>query len=589
MLVCSMSVAFADDPTYSLTIQKAEAGHTYTAYQIFGGTLTNASGANTDNKVGDVVWGNGITEAGKTALLGTAASDGVEEVKGFNNKVYVSAQDLANELDDKTASTAIDFANAVTANNKAFLQNGSTGTLTDTNYVISGLPAGYYVVVDTWTGDSTKVDGKDYSISRYMVQVVGNATVVNKADKPTVEKKLKNKDELIAAYRDANNVAIGDTIDYQIKTAVPNMVDYTKGYWFVVKDHMSKGLTYTANSLAVTLGDTTLSAGTDYTLTVGDYDETAGTDIKVVFTDFFTKHKDDFGKEILITYSATLNENAVVGGEGNPNNVEIIYSNNPNEDYGGKNEPGEGDDDIVGKTPKDWTKTYTINLKLTKVDKDDSTKKLQGAAFTVKGYKENDVATFTETYTADDDGTYYKLKGDTATYTEVAPTALTASKYDSTTQKYKLEVTNNISKAVVPVTGTYTTDEKGLIELNKIAAGRYVFTEITAPTGYNLLTEDIVIDIKVDTNKVTWSDGTSVTSDLTVAADGSTAATWSGSSNVTLNAAGDTFEFTVQNASGATLPETGGVGTTIFYIAGSLMVLAAAILLITKRRMGAED
>ena len=97
---------------------------------------------------------------------------------------------------------------------------------------------------------------------------------------------------------------------------------------------------------------------------------------------------------------------------------------------------------------------------------------------------------------------------------------------------------------------------------------------LRTPEGYNTLspvTLKIKFTAEPETGESHWSKEADDTSDFQYVD------------------AHDRFEATIQNNRGAQLPETGGIGTTIFYIAGSILVLAAAILLITKRRMNAND
>ena len=105
---------------------------------------------------------------------------------------------------------------------------------------------------------------------------------------------------------------------------------------------------------------------------------------------------------------------------------------------------------------------------------------------------------------------------------------------------------------------------------------------MTAPTGYNLLSSEITVVITATTtNGQTWTDGqaSSALTKLEVTADGT-----AGTGDTSTGIAG----ITVANNKGSTLPETGGIGTTIFYVLGSVLVLAAVVLLVTKKRMSTK-
>lgn len=122
MLVLGMNVTptFAESETYSITINNSAEGHTYEAYQIFTGDLAEKDGKKI---LSNIVWGSGVSEAGKTALGGAAA-------KAETLKTKVDAKDFAKEVAPYLTSAA-----------------GSANTVTDGKYVISGLAAGYYLEI----------------------------------------------------------------------------------------------------------------------------------------------------------------------------------------------------------------------------------------------------------------------------------------------------------------------------------------------------------------------------------------------------------------------------------------------------------
>ncbi len=120
--------------------------------------------------------------------------------------------------------------------------------------------------------------------------------------------------------------------------------------------------------------------------------------------------------------------------------------------------------------------------------------------------------------------------------------------------------------------------DTGLFSVTGLDDGTYRLRKIVAPAGYNLLTADIVVIITATTaNGQTWNGvpGTALTH-LAVTADGV-----AGTADITTGIAA----ITIANNAGSTLPETGGIGTTLFYIAGAVLVLAAVVLLVTKKRM----
>ena len=129
---------------------------------------------------------------------------------------------------------------------------------------------------------------------------------------------------------------------------------------------------------------------------------------------------------------------------------------------------------------------------------------------------------------------------------------------------------------------TLITDENGHIKVEGIEQGTYTLKETKAPAGYNLDNTEYKL-------VVGWSNPDADNASQTLKdaggfykADGSNAL-------FEMDSDGARFHITITNNGGQTLPSTGGIGTTLFYIGGSILVLAAVILLITKRRMGANN
>ena len=522
LLAMSATVFAADDTTYTITINNTTTGHTYEAYQIFAGDLAEKDGKTI---LSNITWGNGITEAGKTAL-GNAAE---------------KAETL------KTADDAAAFAKAVAP----YLQNPTTSVKGTDKYTISGLKAGYYLVKDT------QAPADDF-YSAYIMEVVSNVEAEPKGDKPTVDKNIKDNGETAKV----NEASIGDTINYEVTSKVPDMAGYNK-YFFVLNDTMSKGLTFN-NDVKVKIGEAELKADAyDVTSTVnGD----GTTSIEIIFKNFI-QYKDQTGSAITVTYSATLNQDASLDPvAGNPNKVQLTYSNNPNVagdgDPQNPDKPGNGAP--TGKTPESETKTYVTGIKLTKVDGADHSKTLTGAKFEITGDSVKVVLINKEVYKEASDGTYYMLKN--GTYTETAPIGETASNYDSTTTKYKKVTAVTKDTVNTKVNATGYVDEKGVLTFEGLGEGTYTITEIIAPEGYNLLKAPITVEIKANATfeKCEW----------TVTAD-----------NEAVTADGTLYAFLIENKSGAELPSTGGIGTTVFYVLGGLLVVCAGVLLITKRRM----
>ena len=513
LLAMSATVFAADDTTYTITINNKTTGHTYKAYQIFAGDLAEKDGKTI---LSNITWGNGITDAGKTAL-----GDAAKKAKAL-----------------KTTDDAAAFAKAVAP----YLQNPTTSAESTGKYTISGLKAGYYLVKDT------QAPADDF-YSAYIMEVVSNVEAEPKGDKPTVDKNIKDNGETTKV----NEASIGDTINYEVTSKVPDMTGYTK-YFFVLNDTMSKGLTFN-NDVAVTIGGTTL--GDDKYTVAYNTDTVSGiTTIEIVIKDFINYTK---GDAILVTYSATLNKDAEVGTTANVNEVNLVYSNDPNYNYTGENEPGANEP--KGETTKVQTETYTTELTITKTD--GNNKILTGAEFTLTGNGVNIVLVSESSFEEATDGTYWKLKDNTYTTTDPTTGGVDQIKYDSTTVKYK-KVTTLTEKAnkTTETNVKGFVDSEGKITFRGLGAGSYTLTETVTPAGYNTI-EPINFTISFDKAARQFS-----------------------SDNESIQLGADnTFSTTIVNNAGAELPSTGGIGTTVFYVLGGLLVVCAGVLLITKRRM----
>ena len=500
MVFALATTAFAEETTYSITINNSTAGHTYEAYQIFTGDLaTNEAG----NKVlSNIVWGSGVSEAGQTALGDAAAK----------------AETLKTEADAKAFAKAVAPYLTTAA--------GSANTVTDGKYVISGLAAGYYLVKD----QDGSLTGDNDSYTEYIIQVVGNVTATPKSDVPEVQKKVKDindsTDTTKTDWQDSADYDIGDSIPFQLKATLANNVSSYTTYKVVFHDTLSKGLTY--NNDAKVYIDGTETNEFTVTATVN----ADGTTTLTVSCDDVKALGAGNSSVITVEYTAKLNENAVLGSAGNPNEVYLEYSNNPNKSEAGSNETGE--------TPKDVVIVFSYKTIINKVDSEN--KPLTGAAFKLeKLIKGKDGAADTWTtvkeFTVDETTTSFTFSG--------------------------------------------------------LDDGQYKLTETKTPAGYNTIdpiyfvieaTHDVTADAPTlktlnayltdaNGNKQTeMKDGESVNIDLG-----------------TVDLTAGSITTTVVNKSGSELPSTGGIGTTIFYVLGGVLVLAAVVLLVTKKRMsGAE-
>lgn len=593
-MVLSMSLAvFADDTNTTVTantaknagaftikMTNAEDGHTFKAYQIFSGSV------NTEGKLGDISWGNGITFGAENAnygafitALGTAGLTGLTSTS--------TAADVAKAMEGKgddsetmkkVADVFYKYKNTVAA---------TATEKTSGNYELKPLTAGYYMVTDEYT--STPAEGAA-TLSRNVLAVVGDVTAKVKNDKPTVVKKILDPSPV-----DANKAAIGDHVFYQITGTVPNYVGYDK-YFYVINDTLSTGLTFDGtDNLTVTVNGTKLTLNTDYVVLTSDTNPAAtnGHTFEVAFKNIKSYN---VGDAIVVKYSALVNQNAAVA-TGNPNTTDVTYSNNPNDSSHGNpsDNPKPDSDTPTGTSAKDKTVTYTSEVDLTKYfDEAKAGNELSGATFTLSGTQTTVVGTGADVFVEDANGTYYKLAD--GKYTTTAPhddilrsdgsVAITSNKssYDqddlTAGKKYKMNhvTTYETIEKEVLLQGTSGTD--GKIVFKGLGAGTYTIKEIVTPQGYTTAA-DITFTIGIDVPEtITTGEEKATYSISSVTPAGSIDLKGS-------NATGGVYAADVIDLSGSVLPSTGGIGTTIFYVVGTILVIGAGVVLITRRRMSA--
>ena len=401
MTMAMNMTVFADDPTttapsgstanYKLTLTGTATGHTYEAYQIFTGDLSDE---NNNMVLSNVKWGTGVTYTGTE-----------------------SAADVAKALGDKSM-TIEQLEGKLTLTTPVQTVESSKDST-----VIDGLAAGYYLVKDK---DGTQA-GKSDAYTKFIVQVVGDTTAAVKSDVPTVEKKVQDKNDSTGKtsdWQDSADYDIGDDVPFQITGTMPSRIDDYTTYKYVFTDTMSKGLTYNDNA-EIKIGEKDVTSSFERNVTKNGDGSTVVTwscgNLKGI--DGVTLNKDT---KVVVTYSAKLNKDAVIGAAGNPNTVYLTYSNNPNN----------GGDGETGKTPEDKNIVFTYKTVVNKVDQSGSS--LKGAAFKlekkqsdatykeVKSFTAGEDTTFT--FTGLDDGDYRLTETTTpAGYNTIDPVEFTIS------------------------------------------------------------------------------------------------------------------------------------------------------------------
>ena len=422
---------------------------------------------------------DGITEAQILKYLSNQTSD--------NGDTYHTMRQVADRL-----------YRAIIAANIAPDKENMTGTN-------DNIEQGYWMIADV-----TELDGNEAN-SLVMVDTKGQdaLTITPKTALPTVEKKVKDiedsEDENIRdnAWHDTADHDIGDTVPFKLTGTLPSNAAYYTTFTMVFHDTLSAGLTFDSNSVKVFMYDTKYKADVDTDLndgkdvtdkfTVVTTGLTDGCTFEVGCENVYTIEGVTKDTAFVVYYEAKLNETAVIGAAGNPNEVYLEFSNNP---Y------GEG----TGNTEEDEVVVYTYQLVINKTDSHGHA--LKGAGFTL--YKKNLAGEYEAVGT--------ELKGDDMT------------------------------------TFTWT----GLDD------GDYKLEETTVPEGYNEMS-DILFSISAVHNATLESldgglMGTGVVETGAITKD-------------------------IENRTGTVLPETGAKGTFMLITISTMLVMVAAVFMVTRKKM----
>ena len=481
MMVVSMSCNVkADEGTSSakkgtITITNAKVGETYKLYKILSLESYSYTGNDKDNGnyaytlTGDTKWDN---------FIETKATDYFEFDK---TNTYLTWKGSTDETRVKEfAQLALKYARTKSNNVQPLKEVERTKSST---VKFDDLDLGYYLV--------------DSSVGSLCVLNTTNPdlTIAEKNGVPSVEKGVSNIQN--GTYESTNNASIGDTVYFQTTiTAQPGAQNY------VLHDKMTKGLTLKNDSIVVKKGESPV-ATSDYTLKTSGFID--GCTFEIVFVQTFCDglQKDE---KITVTYSATLNANAVIGNDANTNTNKTLLS------YGDSQ-----------KTTEVTTNTKTFKMDVFKYteNRNDKTKKdgLADAVFTLKKVGKTNTINFVKETPDEINGDIYRVAktGETGTVT------------------------------------TITSPDSGKFTIKGLSAGTYKLEETKQPAGYNKLSGPVTVVIDMD-GKVTVG-GTEVT------------------------------QVDVENKTGTVLPSTGGMGTTMIYLIGGVLVLGSGVVLVTKRRV----
>lgn len=530
----SFSASAAGNNTITITaVDGAAITHNYEAYQVFKGQYAAGS-------LGNIDWGTGVDGTAILAELQSAAApldvfNGAKDAKDVAEKLAAGVT----KADDDTLAVA--FA-AVVGKHLTAVKSG-----TYANGEITGLDDGYYLVQDASDSPSGTGETNSGAKTRFILKVAGggNVNVTAKSSAPSVIKKVKEDDKTVtgavtvgaytanAQYNDVADYCIGENVPFELISTMPSTYDDYTSYFYQFTDTLASNFTLNTNSIAVKVvnadGETPLTA-TDYT--VSSQDESGKFTITINDTKKITSIKKD--STIVVDYNATLNDTAEIGLPGQENKVDLTYSNNPNYTGDGASTP-EGD---KGKTPEDKVIVFTYELDVTK-------------------YLGNE-----ETKADAEDGTKAGFKLGNADGSKWA------------TVDGNLRITGWVDD--VAAATEVTTDATGIFKFIGLDDGKYTLRETTTPTGYNTMA-DLTLTIGATTaNNQVWS-GT--------ASDALSAIKLTmNSTNIDGDVDKGNVEGSIINQKGSSLPSTGGIGTTMFYVGGGVLVAGAGVLLITKKR-----
>ena len=498
----------ADNATLTVSTTDAKfAGKTVNAYKMFSATVSG------DGKAVSYT----LTDEWKPFFKDGLGLTGVTDTN-VNDKANEYVAKLKNDgtglaaFATKASNWAQNTVNGIKTNKTTTVSSNAAGGQYTATF--TGLDYGYYVVA---VPGATVADTK----SQYATLVSVGSTNVDATIKgalPTVVKKVNGES--------ATSAKIGDTLTFTLTSTIPDMSAYS-AYTFNFKDTLSKGLTFKqVDSVKVEGANSSLTEGADYSVTTTS--KTSGETLLTVAMNEFKKQQANVGKTITVTYTATLNENAVVGGAGNVNSATIQYSNDPSSTGTGESEP-----DKV----RVFTYGFTVD-KYTGDNYNDAATRLAGAEFTLTA------------------------KGDTSAIKFVQVNAGSATE-DAVYRVAKDDETGT--------TTTITTPANGKVVFQGLKNGEYTLTETKAPAGYNKLAS--AIGVKVNGS----NDGTDTT-------DATVNITYNNDNNdTTYDQTASNGVIPVQNKSGAILPGTGGMGTIAFTVIG-VLVIALGVAWTLKRK-----
>ncbi|MBQ9859092.1 MAG: SpaH/EbpB family LPXTG-anchored major pilin [Clostridia bacterium] len=549
VLSCMAISVFAAEATGSITIQNPSnsnatvAGKTFNVYKIFNATTNGNNTSYSWYEEGgeipfyDFFYGaNGVVEKNKANGNVQGAVEYLAEKNSGGNNFELSQ--VAEKLHDY-----------IVAKGTVAPVKTATATSSATSVSISDLSYGYYLVYD-----NTTLEGSAVRSAVMLSTVNKDAVITLKANRPQVLKQIKKHNE---EYGKGTSVSIGDTVTFKITTAVPSHTLYTS-YTYFVEDTMHDGLTLDVGSIKVYKNNTELQDG----FSVATTGLSNGVDFKVDFTDLMNDEaKYEIGDELTIVYDAKVT-NAIEAQKANQNTAKLTYSNDPTDLASTGN-------------VSDVANVYSYQFVFTKFAEDAhgvlTNVRLAGAEFqlyrVVEGQPDQ-LITFT-TKSAEHEVEVDGVKT-TTTYTQYIVAEGNTGSVDTL-------ATHNEGEATISLAHLNMGGHLGDVAIFGLAEGKYKLVETKAPDGYVISDAPFEIEI-VDQIGELGSVGTLTVTGHHEGEIGSIVNT-NGIAESIL-----TVWAEITNKPGSALPETGGMGTTIFTVLGIVMMVGAVAFFTSRKR-----
>ena len=537
MPMAAMTASAAE--TANITMTQGAADSVYVAYKLLNLTTSDTNGDLTPDNYAYTL--NTKYEAALKSVTGKTTEKEIiaylESIKGNATKV----RDFADAMYAEVRTMAVDA--------------------TSTDGVFAGVAQGYYLIAESVLGTD------DDTFSLVMLDTNGgtNIEVETKEDTPSLEKKLKEKNDSTGVesnWQDGADYDLGDAIPFKLTGSISGKYAEYEEYFYAFHDTYCAGLTFNKDSVKVTIDEVEIDKSLYEVVEGAGTFEVRFKDLKDVDT-AIADLAIDGDSVVVVEYTATLNENAVIGSEGNENVAYLEYSNNPyfvgngtdadtdgkddgsesgsdkdgidNDGDGEVDEEGETGEETTSETPKDEVRVYTYQVDVNKVD--DKKAPLAGAGFTLYKWDAS-------------------VEGEDK-YVAVGAEQKAAAGETMTTFTWK-----------------------------RLDAGKYKLVETTVPGGYTKAEDlEFTVDATYDTEDDAPEFGTLTAKQGETVISSDTEAGFIFTSNQT----NGTLGTTVENKPGSLLPSTGGIGTTIFYVVGGTMAAGAGVYLISKKRMKKDE